>query len=295
MGLEDGGAEGREARGFFTVVTSARVVQEVSENQGKHTGPSSKWCSLTVGLRTKSKTRARQENLQRCKGEADVGDSLSVLRDSWILHMLVVVAEAIESCDTGDWRIFDCAFRLAPAGFRRASLGYHAAVRLGGPSDVPLNTVFLVALRVPRCGSIDSFLGEFQCAVPHPTHPPTHLRSPGPVTDCVLLAVIQRIAKARGPGTVGVTTVDCHATGLTAEEDTSRSSGELNNGHTDSVADSGRWRQVIEARRVLVGAGRHACPLAADLNGFTIHISGVLADHTGRGGGYNTVPHRMVR
>ena len=101
-------------------------------------------------------------------------DIEEVLSGAGADQLHVMVADVIESFDTGDRSILDCALgRLGlPDWFRKVYFSFHSQVRLmfklaaglgepwcrdgGIPQGCPLSMVFIVALYVPSCRHLDA-------------------------------------------------------------------------------------------------------------------------------------------
>ena len=100
--------------------------------------------------------------------------------------------------------------------------------------------------------------------------------------------------RTRGRDTVRVTKVKGHAEDVDVQQGRVRLVDQQENAEADTAADLGRRRQsevLIDARRRLLRARSHWCPIMIDLHRFMIAIARVSVNHDGRGG---TAPDPLV-
>ena len=108
------------------------------------------------------------------------------------------------------------------------------------------------------------------------------------VPDGDLVAIVQHMLIARGPGTVRVTKVEGHATEFDVEQGRVRAEDRFGNHEVDAAADLGRRSQ---SQRDLFTARDLWYPIVGQLHRFMVAIPRVSVNHDVRGG---TAPDSLV-
>ena len=115
------------------------------------------------------------------------------------------------------------------------------------------------------------------------------------VKDGDLIAlVLQYVIRTRGRETVRVTKVRGHAEDVDVQQGRVRLMDQQRNSEADTAAALGRRHQseiLLDARRRLLKARSHWCPIMLDLHRFMIAIAGVSVNRDERGG---TAPDTFV-
>ena len=107
------------------------------------------------------------------------------------------------------------------------------------------------------------------------------------VKDGDLIAIVQFMIDAPGPGTVRVTKVKGHATEANVDQGLVTIEDRLGNAEADTAADLGRRHQpevVIDARRAMFNAREVWHPIVLQLHRFMVAVSRVSVNHDGPGG-----------
>ena len=114
------------------------------------------------------------------------------------------------------------------------------------------------------------------------------------LVDGDLLALVQKLTDARGPGTTAVSKVKGHADECLVRGGRVREMDKVGNDMADQAADLGRRRggaDVIDARRNFSNACKYWYPVIRDLHRFFIAIARAVVNEDGRGG---VAPDPMV-